>query len=72
MYRRMRVLFHTKKAQFEKAGTLPKFRFDISRKLFLGASSNVDYRIAKQRKPHTIWEPIVKLCALEMTSLFVD
>jgi hypothetical protein len=63
------VLFRAIKAQFKKAGTLPKHRFDISRKPFLEASYKVDYRIAKQNKSHTIGKPLVKPCALEMVEL---
>jgi hypothetical protein len=58
-----------KKAQFEKAGTLPKLRFAISQKHFLEASYNVAYRIAKQKKPLTIGETLVKPCTLEMVEL---
>jgi len=35
----------------------------------LEASYKVAYRIAKEKKPHTIGETLVKSCALEMTEL---
>uniref|UniRef100_A0A7M4E8X6 DUF4371 domain-containing protein n=1 Tax=Crocodylus porosus TaxID=8502 RepID=A0A7M4E8X6_CROPO len=58
-----------KKAQFEKAGTLPKLGFSISQKPFLEGSYKVAYRIAKQKKPHAIGETLVKPYALEMVEL---
>uniref|UniRef100_A0A7M4F4W3 Zinc finger BED-type containing 5 n=1 Tax=Crocodylus porosus TaxID=8502 RepID=A0A7M4F4W3_CROPO len=58
-----------KKAQFEKAGTLPKLGFAISQKPFLEGSYKFAYWIAKQKKPHTIGETLVKPCALEMVEL---
>jgi hypothetical protein len=58
-----------KKVQFEKAGTLPKLGFAISRKPLLEASYRVAYRIAKQRKPHTIGDTLGKPCSLEMVEL---
>ena len=33
------------------------------------ASYRVAYRIAKEKKPHTIGEPLIKPCAMEMVEL---
>ncbi|XP_042203602.1 protein ZBED8-like [Homarus americanus] len=62
-------LFRAKKARFEKAGTLPKLGFAPTQKPCLEASYKVAYRIAKQKKPHTFGETLVKPCALEMVEL---
>ncbi|XP_042210866.1 protein ZBED8-like [Homarus americanus] len=62
-------LFRAKKARFEKAGTLPKLGFAPTQKPCLEASYKVAYCIAKQKKPHTIEETLVKPCALEMVEL---
>ena len=61
--------FRCKKARFEKGETLPKFGFIKTQKLCLEASYKVAYCIAKEMKPHTIGETLVKPCALEMTEL---
>jgi len=61
--------FRCKKARFEKGGTLPKFGFIKTQKPCLEASYKVASRIAKEKKPHTIGETLVKPCALEMTEL---
>ena len=62
-------IFRAKKAKFEKSGTLPKFGFCPTQKPCLEASYKVAYRIAKQRKPHTIGETLVKSCALDLVEL---
>ena len=61
--------FRSKKARFEKSGTLPKFGFIKTQKPCLEASYKVAYRIAKEKKAHTIGETFIKPCALEMTEL---
>ncbi|CAG9562242.1 unnamed protein product [Danaus chrysippus] len=61
--------FRTKKARFEKAGTLPKLGFTPTQKPCLEASYKVAYRIAQQKKPHTIAETLVKPCALDIVEL---
>ena len=61
--------FRSKKVRFEKSGTLPKFGFIKTQKPCLEASYKVAYRIAKEKKPHTIGETLVKPFALEMTEL---
>ena len=58
-----------KKARFEKAGTLPKLGFITTQKPFVEASYKVAYRIAKQKKPHTIGETLIKPCVLEMVEI---
>lgn len=49
-------VFRSKKARFEKAGTLAKPGFTQTQKPCLEASYKVAYRIAQQKKPHTIAE----------------
>ena len=61
--------FCSKKAPFEKARTLPKFGFIKTQKPCLEGSYKVAYRIAKEKKAHTIEKTLVKPCALEMTEL---
>ena len=61
--------FPSKNVRFEKSGTLPKFGFIKTQKPCLEASYKVAYSIAKEKKPHTIGETLVKPCALEMTEL---
>ena len=58
-----------KKARFEKAGTLPKLGFITTQKPFVEASYKVAYRIAKQKKTHTIGETLIKPCVLEMVEI---
>ncbi|KAJ8728586.1 hypothetical protein PYW07_006282 [Mythimna separata] len=58
-----------KKARFEKAGTLPKVGFTPTQKPCLEASYKVAYRIAQQKKPHSIAETLVKPCALDIVEL---
>lgn len=61
--------FRSWKAQYEKAGTLPKYGFITTQKPCLEAFYKVVYRIAKQKKAHKIGETLIKPCALEMTEL---
>ena len=61
--------FQAKKARFEKTGTLPKLGFARTQKRCLEASFKVAYCIAKQKKPRTIGETLIKPCALEMVEL---
>ena len=49
--------------------TLEKWGFVSAEKSLLLASYKVAYEIAKQRKPHTIAEIFIKLCALKMASI---
>lgn len=62
-------VFHSKKARFEKSGTLPKLGFTPTQKPCLLASYKVAYRIAQQKKPHTIAETLIKPCALDVVEL---
>jgi len=48
---------------------LPKFGFVKTQKPCLKASYEVAYRIANEKKAHTIGETLVKPCAVEMTEL---
>ena len=57
--------FRPKKARFEKSGTLPKFGFVKTQKPYVEASHKVAYRIAKEKKAHTIGETLIKPCALK-------
>ena len=61
--------FRSKEARFEKVGTLPKFGFIKTQKPCLKASYKVAYRIAKEKKAHTIGETLELRCALEMIDL---
>jgi len=58
-----------KKARFHHSGTLPKLGFAATQKPMLEASYKVAYLIAKDKKPHTIGETLIKPCALEMVEL---
>ncbi|VVC41301.1 Hypothetical protein CINCED_3A022759 [Cinara cedri] len=62
-------VFQTKKARFEKGGTLTELGFVPPQKPCLKASYKVAYRIARNKKPHTIGESLIKSCALEMVEL---
>jgi hypothetical protein len=62
-------VFRANKARFEKGGTLPMLGFVPTQKPCFEASYKVAYRIAKQKKPHTIGETLVKPCALEIVEL---
>jgi len=61
--------FRCEKARFEKGRALPNFGFIKTQKPCLEASYKVAYRIAKEKKPHTIGETLAIPCALEMTEL---
>ena len=58
-----------KRARFRAAGTLPKLGFCSADKAELEASYRVAYRIAKEKKPHTIGERLIKPCAMKMVEL---
>ena len=49
--------------------TLQKWGFAPAEKPLLLASYKVAYEIAKQKRPHTIAESLIKPCALEMASV---
>jgi hypothetical protein len=58
-----------KKARFHSSGTLPKLGFGSTQKPLLEASYEVAYLIAKNKKPHTIGENLIKTCALQMVEV---
>ena len=58
-----------KKARYEVSGTLDKYGYIPTEKPLLVASYKIAYRIAKQKKPHSIAETQIKPCALEMTEM---
>ena len=58
-----------KRVRFDSIGTLPKMGFVPADKLLLLASYKVAYEIAKNKKPHTIAENLIKRCALEMAGI---
>jgi hypothetical protein len=61
--------FCANKAQFGKAGNLPKLGLGTSQKPFLETFYRAAYRTAERTKPHTTAEISVKPCALEMVEL---
>jgi len=61
--------FRCKKSGFEKGETLPKFGFIKTQKHCLEALYKAAYRIANEKKPHTIGETLGKPCDLEITEL---
>ena len=61
----------TKRARYEKSGTLPKMGFTSVEKPHLLASYKVDYRIAKEIKPHTLAEEFVKPCVIDMADIIL-
>ena len=58
-----------KRARFDSMETLEKWGFVRAEKPLLLGSYKVAYEIAKQEKPHTIAESLIKPCALEMASI---
>ena len=61
----------TKRARYEKSGTLPKMGFTSVEKPHLLASYKVAYRIAKAMKPHTLAEEVVKPCVIDMADIIL-
>ena len=61
-----RDTFLQNKARFEVSGTLDKYGFISTEKPLLVASYKIAYRIAKEKKPHSVAEILIKPCALEM------
>ena len=64
-----RDTFLQKKARFEVSGTFDKHGFIPTEKPLLVASYKIACRIAKEKKPHSIAETLIKPCALEMTEI---
>nr|XP_024655565.1 protein ZBED8-like [Maylandia zebra] len=63
--------FKVKRARFDERPTLPALGFVPVNKPILTASYEVAYLIAKQGKPHTIGETLVKPAALKMANLIL-
>ena len=62
------VEFNVKRARFDDMATLPVRAFIPIDKPILTVSYEVAYLIAKQGKPHTIGETLVKPAALKMAN----
>ena len=60
------MLLKTKRARYDRYGTLPKMGFTSVESLPLLASYKVAYRIAKAMKPHTLAEEVIKPCVVDM------
>ena len=63
--------FKMKRARFDEKATLPVFGFVPIDKPVLTASYEVAYLIAKQGKPHTIGETLIKPAALKMANIML-
>ncbi|XP_073529589.1 protein FAM200C-like [Phyllobates terribilis] len=63
--------FKVKRARFDERTTLPALGFVPVNKPILTASYEVAYLIAKQGKPHTIGETLIKPAALKMANLIL-
>ena len=63
--------FKVKREKFDEKATLPVFSFVLIDKPVLTASYEVAYLIAKQGKPHTIGETLVKPAALKMANIML-
>ncbi|XP_045113670.1 protein ZBED8-like [Portunus trituberculatus] len=63
--------FKVKRARFDEKATLPVFGFVPIDKPVLTASYKVAYLIAKQGKPHTIGETLIKPAALKMANIML-
>ena len=62
-------VFETKRARFELSGTLDVHGYVPGKKPQLKASFCVALKIAKEKKPHTIAETLIKPCAIKMVEL---
>ena len=63
--------FKIKRARYDEKATLPVFGFVPIDKPILTASYEVAYLIAKQGKPHTTGEKLVKSTALKMANIML-
>lgn len=63
------ALFKIKRARFEGREKLNNYGFVPEKKPALEASYRVALRIAKDKKPHTIAETLIKPCAMEMAEI---
>ena len=62
-------VFDTKRGRFELSGTLDVHGYVPEEKPQLKASFCVALKIAKEKKPHTIAETLIKPCAIVMVEL---
>ena len=65
------MLLKTKRARYDRYGTLPKMGFTSVESLPLLASYKVAYRIAKAMKPHTLAEEVIKPCVVDMADIIL-
>lgn len=63
--------FKVRRARFDEKATLPALGFVPINKPILTASYEVAYLIAKQGRPHTIGETLIKPAALKMANLIL-
>lgn len=70
-YKNTLAEFKVKRARFDERATLPALGFVPINKPILTALYEVAYLIAKQGKPHTIGETLVKPAALKMANLIL-
>ncbi|XP_075696915.1 protein FAM200C-like [Rhinoderma darwinii] len=63
--------FKVKRARFDEKATLPVLGFVPINKPILTASYEVAYLIAKQGKPHTIGETLIKPAVLKMANIML-
>jgi len=63
--------FKVKRSRFDASATLPAMGFIAIDKPILSASYEVAYLIAKQGKPHTIGETLIKPCAMKMANIML-
>ncbi|KAG8231590.1 hypothetical protein J437_LFUL012282, partial [Ladona fulva] len=63
--------FKVTRARFDERATLPVLGFVSINKPILTASYEVAYLIAKQGKPHTIGETLIKPAVLKMTNIML-
>ncbi|KAF2362980.1 protein of unknown function DUF4371 [Trinorchestia longiramus] len=63
--------FNVKKARFDERDTLPILGFEPIKKPILAASCEITYLIAKQGKPQSIGETLVKPAVLKMANIML-
>ncbi|XP_042236440.1 protein ZBED8-like [Homarus americanus] len=72
MHRTVLIYFLQRRLDLRKLELYQNLDLPQHKSLVLKASYKAAYRIAKQKKPHTIGETLVKPCALEMVELAID